>query len=145
MTEHVALLQERVLAMRQLVETAFARMHVPFATGYAGFFSWLNLREYLKADSYEGEQELYKFIYEHGNIIIAPVGEKEDSDAGNQVLQQPVRLVPLDLHLRGRGGHEARTGGTGEGAARQKAEEGPCQLSDCLFVVASIESLFVLY
>ena len=72
MTEHVALLQERVLAMRQLVEAAFTRMKIPFATGYAGFFSWLNLREYLKEDSYEGEQELYKFIYEHGNIIIAP-------------------------------------------------------------------------
>ena len=65
MTEHVALLQERVLAMRQLVEAAFTRMKIPFATGYAGFFSWLNLREYLKEDSYEGEQELYKFIYEH--------------------------------------------------------------------------------
>ena len=103
MKEHVALLQERVLAMRELVEVAFTKMKVPFSTGYAGFFSWLNLREYLKEDSYEGEQELYKFIYEHGNIIIAPVGERGGSDVGNQVLQQPVRLVPLDLHLRGRG------------------------------------------
>ena len=92
MTEHVALLQERVLAMRQLVEAAFTRMKIPFATGYAGFFSWLNLREYLKEDSYEGEQELYKFIYEHGNIIIAPVS-------------------------RGRGRYEARAGWSGEGAA----------------------------
>lgn len=117
MTEHVALLQERVLAMRQLVEVAFTRMKIPFATGYAGFFSWLNLREYLKEDSYEGEQELYKFIYEHGNIIIAPVSLRAACDVGNQVLQQPVRLVPLDLHLRGRGRYEARAGGSGEGAA----------------------------
>lgn len=72
MDEHVALLQKRVWEMRQLAESEFTRMNVPYSRGYAGFFSWLNLREYLNEDSYEGEQELYKFIYEHGNVIIAP-------------------------------------------------------------------------
>lgn len=73
MTEHISLLQRRVWNMRQLVEATLHRLNIPIANGYAGFFSWMNLREYLKEDSYEGEQELYKFIYEHGNIIIAPV------------------------------------------------------------------------
>ena len=55
-------------------------MNVPFCSGEAGFFSWLNLREYLEEDSYEGELELYQYIYEHGNIIIAPVGVSLRSD-----------------------------------------------------------------
>ncbi len=74
MEEHIALLQKRVWEMRQLAEKEFTRMKVPYSRGYAGFFSWLNLREYLNEDSYEGEQELYQFIYEHGNVIVAPVG-----------------------------------------------------------------------
>ena len=74
MKEHVALLQKRVYEMRLFVEKEFRRMKVPFSHGDAGFFSWLNLREYLEEDSYEGELELYNYIYEHGNIIIAPVG-----------------------------------------------------------------------
>ena len=69
MKEHVALLQKRVW-----------EMHVPDSRGYAGFFSWLDLRAYLNEDSYEGEQELYKFIYEHGNVIIAPVRMREVRD-----------------------------------------------------------------
>ena len=73
MKEHISLLQHRVWKMRQLVEATLHRLNIPIARGYAGFFSWMNLREYLKEDSYEGEQELYEFIYEHGNIIIAPV------------------------------------------------------------------------
>ncbi|KAK8804010.1 hypothetical protein WA171_000103 [Blastocystis sp. BT1] len=78
MNEHISLLQHRVWNMRQLVEATLHRLHIPIAKGYAGFFSWMNLREYLKEDSYEGEQELYEFIYEHGNIIIAP-GTKYNS------------------------------------------------------------------
>ena len=73
MKEHIELLQKRVHDMRMLAEKEFRRMEVPFCEGNAGFFSWLNLREYLEEDSYEGELELYKYIYEHGNIIIAPV------------------------------------------------------------------------
>ena len=71
---NIALLQKRVWEMRQLAEKEFTRMKVPYSRSYAGFFSWLNLREYLIEDSYEGEQELYQFIYEHGNVIVAPVG-----------------------------------------------------------------------
>lgn len=55
MEEHIALLQKRVWEMRQLAEKEFTRMKVPYSRGYAGFFSWLNLREYLSEDSYEGE------------------------------------------------------------------------------------------
>lgn len=73
MKEHVALLQERVYAHRVMAEETFNRMAIPIAKGYAGFFSWLNLRDYMKEDSYEGEQELYKYIYEHANIVLAPV------------------------------------------------------------------------
>ena len=73
MKEHIDLLQKRVYEMRLLAEKEFRRMNVSFCEGNAGFFSWLNLREYLEEDSYEGELELYNFIYEHGNIIIAPV------------------------------------------------------------------------
>lgn len=80
MKEHIALLQKRVYEMRQFVEKEFRRMNVPFCSGEAGFFSWLNLREYLEEDSYEGELELYQYIYEHGNIIIAPVGVSLRSD-----------------------------------------------------------------
>lgn len=80
MKEHVALLQKRVWEMRQMVEKELTRMHVPYSRGYAGFFSWLDLRAYLNEDSYEGEQELYKFIYEHGNVIIAPVRMREVHD-----------------------------------------------------------------
>lgn len=73
MKDHIALLQKRVYEMRQLVEKEFTRMRIPFYSGNAGFFSWLNLRDYLKEDSFEGEIELYNFIYDHANIIIAPV------------------------------------------------------------------------
>ena len=84
MKEHVSILQQRVWAQRQLAEETFTRMNVPMAKGYAGFFCWLNLREYLKEDSYEGEQELYKFVYEHANVVMAPVGiEQGHSDNHN--------------------------------------------------------------
>lgn len=73
MKEHVAILQERVYAHRVMAEETFNRMAIPMAKGYAGFFSWLNLRDYMKEDSYEGEQELYKYIYEHANVVLAPV------------------------------------------------------------------------
>ena len=73
MKEHIELLQKRVYNMRLMVEKEFRRIHIPFCPGTAGFFSWLNLREYLEEDSYEGELELYNYIYEHGNIIMAPV------------------------------------------------------------------------
>ena len=73
MKEHIALLQKRVYEMREFVEKEFRRMNIPFYAGNSGFFCWLNLREYLEEDSYEGEQELYKYIYENGNIILAPV------------------------------------------------------------------------
>ena len=53
MKEHIALLQKRVYEMREFVEKEFRRMKVPFYAGNAGFFCWLNLREYLEEDSEE--------------------------------------------------------------------------------------------
>ena len=72
MKEHVEILQKRVLEMRELMEKELTRMKIPFCKGYAGFFSWIDLRAYLKEDSFQGEQELCRFLYDHGNIIVAP-------------------------------------------------------------------------
>ena len=82
MKEHVEILQKRVLEMRQLMEKELTRMKIPFCKGYAGFFSWIDLRAYLKEDSFKGEQELCRFLYDHGNIIVAPGSKYHASQFG---------------------------------------------------------------
>ena len=82
MKEHVEILQKRVLEMRELMEKELTRMKIPFCKGYAGFFSWIDLRAYLKEDSFQGEQELCRFLYDHGNIIVAPGSKYFSSQFG---------------------------------------------------------------
>ena len=33
----------------------------------------MNLNEYMKGNTFEDEEELYNYIYEHGKVIICPV------------------------------------------------------------------------
>lgn len=82
MKEHVEILQKRVLEMRELMERELTRMNIPFCKGYAGFFSWIDLRSYLHEDSFAGEQELCRFLYEHGDIIVAPGSKYFSSQFG---------------------------------------------------------------
>ena len=82
MEEHVALLQRQVLDMRNLMERELDRMKIPYFKGIAGFFVWMDLRAYLKENSYEGEQELCKWLFEHGNIIVAPGAKYNSTQPG---------------------------------------------------------------
>ena len=69
----VKTLREDVWKGRDIAQTFFRENGIPIIPGSAGYFCWINLNEYMKGNTFEDEEELYNYIYEHGKVIICPV------------------------------------------------------------------------
>ena len=78
---HVKTLREDVWKGRDIAQTFFRENGIPIIPGSAGYFCWINLNEYMKGNTFEDEEELYNYIYEHGKVIICPVGAVGVADA----------------------------------------------------------------
>lgn len=79
--DHIHTLRESVWKGRMIAENFFKENNIPVIHGTAGYFCWIDLTQYMIGDSFEAEEELYNFIYEHGKVIICPVGgERKASD-----------------------------------------------------------------
>lgn len=72
--DHIKTLRECVWKGRTIAQNFFAENGIPFIPGTAGYFCWIDLNKYMKGDTFEDEEELYNYIYEHGKVIICPVG-----------------------------------------------------------------------
>ena len=72
-TDHMHTLRYSVWEGREIAENFFKENNIPFIPGTAGYFCWINLRDYMIGDSFEDEEKLYNYIYEHGKVIICPV------------------------------------------------------------------------
>lgn len=70
--QHVSTLREKVWSGRQLAESFFDALDVTHVKGEGGFFVWFNLGKFLNEKTFEAEEELYNFIYEHGKVIVCP-------------------------------------------------------------------------
>ena len=71
--DHVKTLRDSVWKGRKIAEDFFTENGIPFIPGTAGYFCWIDLNEYMIGDTFEAEEELYNYIYEHGKVIICPV------------------------------------------------------------------------
>lgn len=72
-TDHMHTLRYSVWEGREIAENFFKENNIPFIPGTAGYFCWINLRDYMIGDTFEDEEKLYNYIYEHGKVIICPV------------------------------------------------------------------------
>ncbi|KAK8807052.1 hypothetical protein WA158_003811 [Blastocystis sp. Blastoise] len=69
---HLPLHQEGIRHGRELIEKFFDSMNIKYTKGNACFFIWTDLSSYLKENTFEGEMELYHYIYEKAKVIICP-------------------------------------------------------------------------
>ena len=70
--DHLHTLRYSVWEGRKIAEEFFKENNIPLIQGTAGYFCWIDLREYMIGDTFEAEEELYTYIYEHGKVIICP-------------------------------------------------------------------------
>ena len=76
--DHMHTLRYSVWEGRKIAENFFKENNIPFIPGTAGYFCWINLKDYMIGDTFEDEEKLYNYIYEHGKVIICPVSVVKD-------------------------------------------------------------------
>lgn len=56
---------------RKIMEDSLSEMGIPYVKGDSTFFVWIDLRKYLKTNSFEGERELYNYFFSK-KLIFGP-------------------------------------------------------------------------
>lgn len=69
---HFPLHKEGIRHTREQIEKFFDSMNIKYKKGNACFFIWTDLSPYLKEKTFEGEMELYRYVYEKARVIICP-------------------------------------------------------------------------
>ncbi len=72
MTGYVKRNQERLTDAYAMVVTRLRRMRVPYIPSRGSLFAWIDLSEFLEAESIDGELALWESIYRESGVLLTP-------------------------------------------------------------------------